>query len=134
MHQLHDSHFDLAGAATGVVERDRILGADRVVAGDVALAIGSSGLHSNGYSLVRHVFLERAGWSLERHVAELGRTLGEELLVPTRIYFGGRAGSGNRAKVEIALARGKDLYDKRQAIKKRDTMREVQRELREVGR
>jgi SsrA-binding protein len=52
-------------------------------------------------------------------------------LVPTRIYF---AGERSRAKVEIALARGKDLYDKRQAIKKRDTMREVQRELREVGR
>ena len=47
----------------------------------------------------------------------------------TRLYF-----KGGRAKVEIALARGKDLYDKRQAIKKRDTMREVQRELREVGR
>ena len=52
-------------------------------------------------------------------------------LVPTRIYF---SGERSRAKVEIALARGKDLYDKRQAIKKRDTMREVQRELREVGR
>ena len=52
-------------------------------------------------------------------------------LVPTRIYF---AGPRSRAKVEIALARGKDLYDKRQAIKTRDTMREVQRELREVGR
>ncbi|HEY3774684.1 MAG TPA: SsrA-binding protein SmpB [Solirubrobacteraceae bacterium] len=52
-------------------------------------------------------------------------------LVPTRIYF---TGERSRAKVEIALARGKDLYDKRQAIKKRDTMREVQRELREVGR
>ena len=52
-------------------------------------------------------------------------------LIPTRMYF---AGPRSRAKVEIALAQGKDLYDKRQAIKKRDTMREVQRELREVGR
>ena len=52
-------------------------------------------------------------------------------LVPTRMYF---AGPRSRAKVEIALARGKDLYDKRQAIKKRDMAREVQRELREVGR
>jgi SsrA-binding protein len=56
-------------------------------------------------------------------------------IVPTRIYFAaGRAGTGSRAKVEIALARGKDLYDKRQAIKERDTKREIQRELREVGR
>jgi SsrA-binding protein len=62
----------------------------------------------------------------------IGRTQERGLtLVPTRIYF---AGERSRAKVEIALARGKDLYDKRQAIKKRDTMREVQRELREVGR
>jgi SsrA-binding protein len=52
-------------------------------------------------------------------------------LVPTRLYF---AGERSRAKVEIALARGKDLYDKRQAIKSRDTAREIQRELREVGR
>ena len=83
---LGPDEYDVAGAATGVVERDKILGADRVVAGDVALAIGSSGLHSNGYSLVRHVFLATAGWTLDRHVAELGRTLGEELLTPTRIY------------------------------------------------
>jgi len=62
----------------------------------------------------------------------VGRTQERGLtLVPTRIYF---SGTRSRAKVEIALARGKDLYDKRQAIKKRDTMREVQRELREVGR
>jgi SsrA-binding protein len=52
-------------------------------------------------------------------------------LIPTRIYF---AGQRSRAKVEVALARGKDLYDKRQAIKSRDTAREIQRELREVGR
>jgi phosphoribosylformylglycinamidine cyclo-ligase len=63
-----------------------VLGAERVVPGDVLIAMGSSGLHSNGYSLVRHVLLERAGWSLERHVDELGRTLGEELLEPTRLY------------------------------------------------
>jgi SsrA-binding protein len=55
-------------------------------------------------------------------------------LVPTRMYFAGRAGAGSRAKVEIALAKGKDLYDKRQTIKTRDMQREVQRELREVGR
>ena len=78
--------FDVAGATTGVVERARILGPERVVPGDVALALASSGLHSNGYSLVRHVLLNQAGWSLERHVPELGRTLGEELLEPTRVY------------------------------------------------
>jgi phosphoribosylformylglycinamidine cyclo-ligase len=83
---LGPEEYDVAGAATGVVERDRILGADRVRPGDTVLALASSGLHSNGYSLVRHVLLTDQGWSLDRHVAELGRTLGEELLEPTRVY------------------------------------------------
>ena len=82
---LAADEYDIAGAATGVVERDKMLGADRVVAGDVVLALASSGLHSNGYSLVRHV-LRGGGWELDRHVDELGRTIGEEILTPTRIY------------------------------------------------
>ena len=83
---LGPGEYDVAGATTGVVERDAILGADRVEVGDVVLAMASSGLHSNGYSLVRHVLLEQAGWCLDRHIDELGRTLGEELLAPTRVY------------------------------------------------
>jgi phosphoribosylformylglycinamidine cyclo-ligase len=83
---MEPDEYDLAGAATGVVEHDRILGPDRVVPGDVMLAMASDGLHANGYSLVRRVLLERAGWSLDRHVPELDGTLGEELLRPTRIY------------------------------------------------
>ena len=77
--------YDVAGAATGVVEADRMLGAEKVRAGDVLVALGSSGLHSNGYSLVRRV-IEHAGWGLEREVPEFGRTLGQELLEPTRLY------------------------------------------------
>ena len=77
--------YDVAGAATGVVEADRMLGAEKVHAGDVLVALGSSGLHSNGYSLVRRV-IEHAGWGLEREVSEFGRTLGQELLEPTRLY------------------------------------------------
>ncbi|MGY5103231.1 phosphoribosylformylglycinamidine cyclo-ligase [Streptomyces sp. 900105245] len=78
--------FDVAGAGTGVVEADRLLGADRIRTGDAVIAMASSGLHSNGYSLVRHVLLDRACLALEAEVAELGRTLGEELLEPTKIY------------------------------------------------
>ncbi len=77
--------YDVAGAATGVVEADAVLGPDRVRRGDVVIALASCGLHSNGYSLVRRV-VARAGWSLDRHVPEFGRTLGEELLEPTRVY------------------------------------------------
>jgi phosphoribosylformylglycinamidine cyclo-ligase len=88
---LDPDEYDVAGAATGVVEADRLLGPGRVRPGDVVLAMGSSGLHSNGYSLVRHVLLAApdqggAGWALDKDVDVLGRTLGEELLEPTRIY------------------------------------------------
>ncbi|MFF9376339.1 phosphoribosylformylglycinamidine cyclo-ligase [Streptomyces griseoluteus] len=83
---LGPDDFDVAGAGTGVVEADRLLGPDRIRSGDVVIAMASSGLHSNGYSLVRHVLLERAGLALESEIAELGRTLGEELLEPTKIY------------------------------------------------
>ncbi len=83
---LDPDEYDVAGSTTGVVEASLVLGRDRVVAGDLLIAMGASGLHSNGYSLVRHVFLEQAGWALDRHVDLLGRTLGEELLEPTRIY------------------------------------------------
>jgi phosphoribosylformylglycinamidine cyclo-ligase len=82
---LEPDEYDCAGAATGVVEHADILGPHRVVAGDAVLALASSGLHSNGYSLVRKVFAS-AGWGFDRPVAELGRTLGEELLEPTRVY------------------------------------------------
>ena len=83
---LAPDEYDMAGATTGVVERDDILGAERIRPGDAVLALASSGLHSNGYSLVRHVLLNQAGWALDRDVPELGRRLGEELLEPTRVY------------------------------------------------
>jgi phosphoribosylformylglycinamidine cyclo-ligase len=83
---LKADEYDVAGAGTGVVEADKVLGAERVREGDVLIAMSSSGAHSNGYSLLRHVFFDRAGWELDRDVAEFGRTLGEELLEPTRIY------------------------------------------------
>ncbi|AXI87532.1 phosphoribosylformylglycinamidine cyclo-ligase [Streptomyces sp. ETH9427] len=83
---LGPDDFDVAGAGTGVVEADRLLGADRIRPGDAVIAMASSGLHSNGYSLVRHVLLERVGLSLDARIDELGRTLGEELLEPTKIY------------------------------------------------
>ncbi len=83
---LQPDEYDLAGTGVGVVEADAILGAERVKAGDVVIAMGSSGLHSNGYSLARHALLSLARMRLDAVVAEFGRTLGEELLEPTRIY------------------------------------------------
>ena len=87
---LDPDEYDVAGAGPGVVEADRLLGAHRVMDGDVVIAMRSSGLHSNGYSLARYVLLgdagRAAGLALDAHVDVLGRTLGEELLEPTRIY------------------------------------------------
>ena len=82
---LAPDEYDVAGATTGVVEASELLGPDRVRAGDVVIAMAASGLHSNGYSLVRHV-IAQAGAKLDQHVDEFGRTLGEELLTPTRLY------------------------------------------------
>jgi phosphoribosylformylglycinamidine cyclo-ligase len=80
----HD--YDISGTGVGVVEASMILGPERVRPSDVVIALGSSGLHSNGYSLARRVLLEIARMPLDGHVEEFGRTLGEELLEPTTIY------------------------------------------------
>ena len=78
--------YDVSATAVGVVEADELLGPDKVSEGDVLIAMQSSGLHSNGYSLARYVLLEQAGLPLDGYMEDLGRTLGEELLEPTRIY------------------------------------------------
>jgi phosphoribosylformylglycinamidine cyclo-ligase len=77
--------YDLAGAATGVVEADEILGPDRVRPGDVCVAMASSGIHANGLSLARAV-VDHAGWDLAQQVPGLEGSVGEALLEPTRIY------------------------------------------------
>ena len=75
--------YDIAGFCVGVVEKDEILDPKNVKAGDVVIALTSSGVHSNGFSLVRKIF---AGHDLKAYIPELSKTLGEELLTPTRIY------------------------------------------------
>lgn len=78
--------YDLAGFAVGVVERGRIIDGKGITPGDKLVGLPSSGLHSNGYSLARKVFFEIAGHGTGTYLRELGRTVGEELLEPTRIY------------------------------------------------
>jgi phosphoribosylformylglycinamidine cyclo-ligase len=93
--------FDLAGAATGVVDADETLGPGRVEPGDVVIALASSGLHANGYSLVRSIIdAPGAGLDLASEPVGLGRSLGEELLIPTRIY----------ARDCLALAAGSQVH------------------------
>jgi phosphoribosylformylglycinamidine cyclo-ligase len=81
--------YDMAGFCVGVVERDHIVNGRGIQPGDVVLGLASTGLHSNGYSLVRKVVFEHAGLTVGDFVPELGRTVGDELLEPTRIYVRG---------------------------------------------
>jgi phosphoribosylformylglycinamidine cyclo-ligase len=78
--------YDMAGFCVGVVEREHIINGRAIQHGDLILGLASSGLHSNGYTLVRKIVLDRAGLKIGDFVPELGRTVGEELLEPTRIY------------------------------------------------
>ena len=81
-----ESEYDLAGFAVGVVDRSKIIDGRNIVPGDVLIGLASTGLHSNGYSLARKVLLDMGRLKLHQTVPELGRSLGEELLQPTRIY------------------------------------------------
>ncbi len=81
--------YDLAGFSVGIVEKDKITDGARAKAGDVLIGIASSGIHSNGYSLVRKLFdlnSDGAADRIAKYSDELGKTIGEELLTPTRIY------------------------------------------------
>ena len=82
---MGEDDLDVAGAAIGVVEASELRGSERVHTGDALVGMASSGLHSNGYSLVRAI-VSHQGWELDRHLDDWGRSVGEELLEPTRIY------------------------------------------------
>lgn len=97
-----DGEYDLAGFAVGVASKSALLGAQRVQVGDELVAVASSGLHSNGYSLARRVLLGEMGLSLDQHVPELGQTLSAELLTPTRIYA--------RAVLELLKKHGSSIH------------------------
>jgi phosphoribosylformylglycinamidine cyclo-ligase len=78
--------YDLAGFAVGVVEREKVIDGSSICGGDQLIGLGSSGLHSNGYSLARKVLFQRMGLKVTDREESLSQTIGEALLVPTRIY------------------------------------------------
>jgi len=78
--------YDLAGCIVGLVDRSKVVDGSKVLPGDILVGIASNGLHTNGYSLVRHIFFERARLRVDQHVPGLGMPLGEELLKPHRSY------------------------------------------------
>jgi phosphoribosylformylglycinamidine cyclo-ligase len=81
-----EGEYDLAGFGVGIVDSDKIIDGSRVSAKDVVIGVHSSGLHSNGFSLVRKVLFDRAKMDINEYVPELGKTLSDELVTPTRIY------------------------------------------------
>ncbi|MFI3173882.1 MAG: phosphoribosylformylglycinamidine cyclo-ligase [Bacillota bacterium] len=81
-----EGEYDLAGFAVGVVDREKIIDGSKVAVGDKIIGIASSGVHSNGYSLVRKVFLEKMNYTHDTYIEAFSKTLGEELLTPTKLY------------------------------------------------
>lgn len=83
----NDGEYDLAGFAVGIVDRKKLISGNNIVSGDTVIGLASSGLHSNGFSLVRKIFLAEGETNLTKDVPSLNLSLGEELLKPTRIYI-----------------------------------------------
>lgn len=81
-----DDDYDLAGFCVGVVERKHLVSGQQIAPGDIAIAVASSGFHSNGFSLVRKIVFEKAGLAVDRYIEQLGVTVGEALIKPTTIY------------------------------------------------
>ena len=81
-----DGEYDMAGFSVGVVDKDKIITGEKIAVGNKVIGIPSSGIHSNGYSLVRKVFFDKMDMKVTDYVEELGQTLGEALLTPTKIY------------------------------------------------
>ncbi len=82
----HEGEYDLAGFSVGIVDNSKIIDGSEIRVGNKLIGIASSGLHSNGYSLVRKICFDRLKLKIDTHIPELRRTIGEELLEPTRIY------------------------------------------------
>lgn len=81
-----EDDYDLAGFSVGIADKAKIISGQNVKAGDVLIGISSSGVHSNGYSFIRKIFLDTYNYKLDQHIEELGMNLGEALLTPTKIY------------------------------------------------
>jgi phosphoribosylformylglycinamidine cyclo-ligase len=95
-----EGEYDMAGFAVGVVDRTEIIDGKGVADGDAIIGMSSSGVHSNGYSLVRKVLFDIGGYRVDQHIDELGRTLGDELLEPTKIYVKGVRAARARVKIK----------------------------------
>lgn len=95
-----EDEYDLSGFAVGVVDRDMIIDGSKIKEGDAIIGIASNGLHSNGYSLVRRLFFDFKKMDVNTYMPEIGSSLGEELLKPTRIYVRAFTALKDRLKIK----------------------------------
>ncbi len=94
------NEYDMAGFCVGVVEKENIIDGSKIQSGDRLIGLPSTGIHSNGYSLVRKIIFERKEMNIDDYVEELGCTIGEELLKPTRIYSNPLIGLNKKFKIK----------------------------------
>ncbi|MBI4684100.1 MAG: phosphoribosylformylglycinamidine cyclo-ligase [Nitrospirae bacterium] len=94
-----EGEYDLSGFAVGIIDRDKIIDGSRIKKGDVVIGLASSGLHSNGYSLVRKLFFDMKKININKYMPELRTSLGEELIRPTRIYV--KAFNAIKGKIKV---------------------------------
>ncbi|WNQ12162.1 phosphoribosylformylglycinamidine cyclo-ligase [Paenibacillus aurantius] len=95
-----DGEYDIAGFTVGIVDKKKIIDGSTIRPGDIVLGLASSGIHSNGYSLVRRLLLEEKGYGLDQHIDELGAKLGDVILEPTRIYVKSVLGMLEKAEIK----------------------------------
>lgn len=81
-----DGEYDMAGFAVGIVDKEKIIDGSQIQEGDMLIGLPSTGIHSNGYSLVRKLFFDQLGYGIDQYMEDLGCTLGEALITPTKIY------------------------------------------------
>ena len=110
---MYGNDFDLVGVITGIVEKDKILTGEKIRPGYVAIGLGSSGLHTNGFSLARKIVFDQCGYTVNTHLDELGETVGEALLKPHICYYSAikRAMNEGVNLDGIAHITGGGLYD-----------------------
>ena len=110
---MYGDDFDLVGCITGIVEKDKIITGEKIKDGHIAIGLASNGLHTNGYSLARHILFNEAGYKVDTYLKELGETVGEALLHPHICYWNAinAALSSDISLDGIAHITGGGLYD-----------------------
>lgn len=122
----NEDEYDVAGFCVGVVDKKKIITGDNIKPGDVILGIPSSGVHSNGFSLIRKIVFDKMGFSVDTYIDKLGKTLGDELITPTRIYVKEILGLFNKVEIKsISHITGGGFYENIPRMLKENTRAKI---------